>query len=739
VSIPSDSIILNYNKWQVASDNELRFQGKDVSALNTTLTYEDQMAQLNVSEEHIVLDFEHFEITNITGILDRSPEERFLGGALNGTIRVNKDLKPLEPSTELTISDLTLDKKQLGDLTLNLEMPQDSLLLTDITLDDDNNNMRIEGQLNLVEENLPMDLNINIDFGQLNDIRPLVENFLSDISGKLTADLDVTGNTLKPEVDGRLNFRNVRLTTSYTNSHLRLPNETIQFNGTTANFSNFSVRDSIGNVLDVNGTIDYTNTSTPAFDLDISTDRFLAVSGEADNDKTIYGSLYAAVDVQLTGNTKAPQVDASFAIQEGTDVVYVMPPSDLKMVTHEDVVVFSPVPLKQDTTKLNTQVASVADTLVRQIAGLTLNANLDVDPAAKFKIIIDPASGDYATFSLDGDLNYAFSQEETGQLNGNVEISEGLYQLQFYGLVKKTFNIQPGSSVYWSGDIMDGRLNVEAQYTVKTNAIGLIESGTQSTTQPGQFNEVLPYYVIINVNGSLSQPNVGFGIGLPQRYRNNYPILGETIQSLNQSQNEDELNQQVFSLLVTGSFMKIDPGTTTAQDQNFATNAARNSVSGILTSQLNNLTGKYVKGVNLDVGVNTFEAYEGGQVKNQTQLDLQASKTFLNDRLTVEAESHVDLDDNESTNPRGRNMSGVPEFTVSYDITEDGQYKVKAFRENAFDLFDGEIMNAGIALIFVKEFGSKYENLSKEDKSDKKDGKEEKNEDQEAAQKEEEE
>jgi hypothetical protein len=31
---------------------------------------------------------------------------------------------------------------------------------------------------------------------------------------------------------------------------------------------------------------------------------------------------------------------------------------------------------------------------------------------------------------------------------------------------------------------------------------------------------------------------------------------------------------------------------------------------------------------------------------------------------------------------------------------------VKAFRENAYDIFDGDIQNAGIAFIFIREFDS---------------------------------
>jgi hypothetical protein len=47
------------------------------------------------------------------------------------------------------------------------------------------------------------------------------------------------------------------------------------------------------------------------------------------------------------------------------------------------------------------------------------------------------------------------------------------------------------------------------------------------------------------------------------------------------------------------------------------------------------------------------------------------------------------------------------EFAVSYNITENGNYRIRAFRENAFDIYDGEIQNAGIAFIVLRDFDVK--------------------------------
>ena len=44
------------------------------------------------------------------------------------------------------------------------------------------------------------------------------------------------------------------------------------------------------------------------------------------------------------------------------------------------------------------------------------------------------------------------------------------------------------------------------------------------------------------------------------------------------------------------------------------------------------------------------------------------------------------------------------EFAVIYQLTESGEYKLRAYYEDAYDLFDGDISYSGIALIFEKEF-----------------------------------
>ena len=347
----------------------------------------------------------------------------------------------------------------------------------------------------------------------------------------------------------------------------------------------------------------------------------------------------------------------------------------------------------------------VGDSIVSLIDGIDLTTNLKVDPKGKFTIIVDPNSGDFTNFQFNGNLQYKYNDNQRGMLTGLVEMQQGFYELSFYGLVKKRFNFDPGSTISWGGDVMDGDMNFSARHTVRTNSVGLV-SNEISSYERSIYNQRLPYEVILRIQNKIRQPAISFQLDLPQQNRNSYPTLDSKLNMLNQANMESERNKQVFALLVGGTFIPENPDVAEgSSSDNFATTAARNSVNAIMTQQLNKLTGQIIQGLDVNMGVNTFDDYAGGNAQTRTQLDVKVSKNLFNDRVSAEMESHIDLDGSVKS-VAGQNTAGMTEFAVSYKLTEAGNYRIKAFRENAYDIFDGEIQNSGIAFIFVREFDS---------------------------------
>jgi hypothetical protein len=241
------------------------------------------------------------------------------------------------------------------------------------------------------------------------------------------------------------------------------------------------------------------------------------------------------------------------------------------------------------------------------------------------------------------------------------------------------------------------------------------ESTAMTEAELNMYKQRLPYEVLLNLRGFLDEPDVSFRIELPEKYQINYPQIASKLNMLNSGQNESDLNKQVFALLVTGSFIADNPfASTGGTAENFATTAARNSENGILAQQLNNVSSRYIKGVDLNFGLTTYEDYQGSSSETRTELDVQVSKKLLDERLTVEASGSFDLEG--SRQYTGTSTSHTyGEFSATYDLTESREYKLRAYHENAYDLFDGEISYSGIAFIIEKSFDTLFKRTKPKD------------------------
>jgi hypothetical protein len=330
---------------------------------------------------------------------------------------------------------------------------------------------------------------------------------------------------------------------------------------------------------------------------------------------------------------------------------------------------------------------------------------------------IDPKSGDYLTVSGGAKLNIAADPNGKQAISGIYEVKNGVYQLSFYGLVKKTFTIAPGSTVSWSGRPMDADLDITAEYEVRTSSVSLVanETAEMSDAEKQTFNKRLPYMVKLNIDGFLTEPEIGFNIDLPEKYMLTYPLVATKLALLNAEENVADLNKQVFALLVTGSFMADNPlSSNSSSPTNIASTAARNSVNGILADQLNNVSSKYITGVDVNFGLTSYEDFEEGSGDIRTEMDIQVSKKLFNDRVTVEAMGSFDLEGDKNNSATSSSKKMTNEFAVIYQLTESGEYKLRAYYEDAYDLFDGDISYSGIALIFEREFDSLKKKKSSE-------------------------
>jgi hypothetical protein len=415
-----------------------------------------------------------------------------------------------------------------------------------------------------------------------------------------------------------------------------------------------------------------------------------------------------ASSVKLVGDEKDTNVDAAITIKDATNLTAVSSSDDIELLKSEGIIDFVDPAMWMDTTALELG-SSFYDSLIASLPDFNLNSTIKIEPNATLSLVVDEQSGDYAQSSGEGSLELGYDRTGNVRLSGTYTIKKGLYRVSFYDLVKKSFVLVPGSSITWSGDPQDGALDIKAQYTVETNSIGLIghEIGEN---EKSIYKRALDYEVGIIIKGTIEKPMVSFSLDLPEKEKANYPVLANKLDRLRQPEYASELNKQVFGLLVLGGFL---PETGADVNQNvIATTAISNSVNSLLANQLNRFASQYVKGVNIDVGIQSYSDYSAPGGKTRTAMDFRVSKSIMNDRLSFEIGGDFDINADQSGSNSGKNYRG--DIAIIYDLTGGGDKQLKLFNNETYDIVYQEIRNTGISLIFIREFSGKKEHKVKD-------------------------
>ncbi|QKG55350.1 translocation/assembly module TamB domain-containing protein [Hymenobacter sp. BRD128] len=179
----------------------------------------------------------------------------------------------------------------------------------------------------------------------------------------------------------------------------------------------------------------------------------------------------------------------------------------------------------------------------------------------------------------------------------------------------------------------------------------------------------------------------------------------------------------MFSLLVLGRFIQQNPFQTTA-GEGVVASQLRGSVSQVLTDQLQNLTGKYLAGLGIDLGVTNQADYTSGSAQGRTDLNVAVRRQLLNNRLTVRLGTDVPLSGNTGTqatqgSSAASNFAG--DVSLEYTLLADGRLRLRAFRQNSYEDIDGAIVRTGASLVFQRDYDNFKDLFAKVSRDVKKD------------------
>lgn len=703
-SLKPGNLVLEYEKWSVNNDNSIHYFNKDLSANNFVLSQGSQQLTINSTgtgtNRPLSIDFKNFSIATLTGFVQS--DSLLVNGLLNGNAIVRNIQTQPTFTTDLTVNDLSVYKDTVGNLTAKINNNAANQFNANISLNGRGNEMNILGNYFVKPgDNSSYDFTVDVVALQMKALEGFTNGGIKDTRGNLSGKIVLNGTLAKPDIDGKINFNNVAFNATPLNNVFKIDQAAIAIiNNKGIELNTFTIRDTTNNAIVIDGAINTTDFFNYSFNLKINADNFQAINSTRKNNKLFYGKMVFSTALTITGDQSHPVVDGNLTINDKTDFTVVLPQSDPGVVQRDGIVRF----VDYSATPQDSLFMAPYDSLKKSaLIGYDVTVNINVKKEAVFNVIVDEGNGDFLRLKGEGQLTAGVDASGKITLVGSYEIEEGSYDLSF-NFIKRKFIIQKGSRIVWTGEPTTAQVDVTAIYIASTAPLDLVEGQIEGNT--GIYKQKLPFEVHLNIKGELLQPEIAFDIVLPEdkNYSVSTDIINNVQTKLTQLREEPgELNKQVFALLLLNRFVGENPFESSSGG-NSAASFAKESVSKLLTDQLNKLAAGLIEGVDINFDVATTQDYTTGAEQDRTDFNVGLSKRLLNDRLTVTVGTDVQLEGPTASNQQN---SSSPDVTVDYKLSKDGRYMLRAYRRNDYSGdIEGYVIETGLSFIISVDYNT---------------------------------
>jgi hypothetical protein len=445
------------------------------------------------------------------------------------------------------------------------------------------------------------------------------------------------------------------LQTRYTFTH------NVVFTKEYIGFNNLVLYDIYGNQSVATGRIYHKSFKQERVDITVASNKFMILNTKALDNTLFYGVGFTTGVLNLSGTFANLILDASARTERGTQIN--IPLSNPEEVYSSTFIRF----VVKDTAEV------VPPVYVADLSGIQLNLDLEVTPDAEIQLIFDDKIGDILRGTGNADIRMGIDFLGDFKMYGNYTIESGDYLFTLQNVINKRFRLEQGGTISWNGDPYDADVNLFAIYRARASLQDLFG-------ETDSISRRVPVNIRMHLTNKLMNPNVAFNIEVP----NSDPTFESQMRNVISS--DQEMNRQVFSLLVMNRFAPP-----TGFSTSYTAGAAAN-ISELLSNQFSNWFSQIVP--NFDFGVN----YRAGDAISSEELEVLLSTELFNERIVIDGNVGVAKDQYTS------NIVG--DFTVEYKVSPDGRFRVKAFnRSNALNLLnDRAPYTQGIGVFYREEF-----------------------------------
>ena len=514
---------------------------------------------------------------------------------------------------------------------------------------------------------------------------PLLSGIITDTKGWANVDVSLTGERRMAELRGNIEVDSLATTIAYTQCRYSAPKATLKVENNRFSATDVPVFDQEKGKGKMSLDVSLAHLSNIEYNIGIQANNMKVLNTTERDNSMFYGSIYASGTGSVRGDKAGVKMD--FVARSDDNSKFYMPLTDNSDISTADFVTF--VTKSTDTTSyLMRKKMMFENRRKRRMSSsgaMDISMALDVRPNAEVQLVIDPTVGDIIKGSGEGLLNLRINpQANIFEMYGDYTITKGSYLFTLQNVINKWFDIDPGSTIQWTGDPFDALLNIDAVYKLKASLQPLLEG---SLTEGNRSSRAVPVECFIHLTDRLMQPTVTFDIVVPSADSDVQNIIASALAT------PESKSQQFLYLIIANSFISES-----SNSMSSSIGASATAATGF--EMLSNQFSNWLSNDDYKIVLR----YRPRTEQMSDEVDFGFSKGLVNNRLLIEVEGNYIVDKAQVVNANS-NFTG--EAYLTWLIDRAGILRLKGFT-HTIDRFDENqgLQETGVGIYFKEEFNN---------------------------------
>lgn len=670
VHLQPEQPVLGYKKFNLNTDNFV-FLGRDRKIqASVDLVADDGTGVKVYSEDQdpgmlqdITVSLNRFDLEEITSVIPYAPR---LGGLMNGDFHVMQDREGrLSAVSDMRIDKMVYEGWALGDIGSEFAYLQreDSAHFVEGNLVCDGREVGVLSGTYMSKDEGSLDATLQMSRFPLAMVNGFIPDRLFGFEGYAEGGLTVKGPLGKPQVDGEVLLDSSYIVSVPYGMRLRFDNDPVRIVGSNLLFENFTVYAHNDNPLNIAGNVNFSDFSNIRLDMRMRASDYQIIDAKQTRGSVAYGKAFVNFYGTLAGSPDDLQMRGKLDVLGKTDMTYILEDSPLNTDDRlKDLVTFTDFRDTTDVVKVNRPAPG----------GLDMMLLMNIEQGARVFCALNADHSNYVSLEGGGELTMVYNQSDDLQLTGRYTINSGEMKYALPIIPLKTFTIEQGSYIEFTGDVMNPKLNLTATEQVRA----LVTSETAG-------NRTVQFKCGVKVTKTLNDMGLEFTLSAPD----DMSMTNELA-----TMSAEDRGKAAVLMLTTGMYMAD------GSSGNFSMNSALNS---FLQSEINSITNSAMRTIDLSVGLDQNADAAGN---TYTDYSFKFAKRFWNNRVNFVIGGKLSDNGSDAAAATEQDQTFIDNVSLEYRLDQTAMRYVRLFyNKEANDLLEGRISEYGAGFVWRKK------------------------------------